>query len=322
MTDELPRLAEGIVAVCFAFTEHFLNLNECGLSAPGGKDLKSIVCGLLGPHPTLAVLPLRAQGDCARPRLLAEPQALHDSLPHLPHCDRGGDPGHGRRIPDEELGGESDEEEEAPDYPDIVYVCNKTLEKLQVKLMAAEEVTQAMVNELVFPENIADEETMVPVDLRGAGLAQDYDDIEQMVEKLGPMIAAVVFLKAKEYFDANMDGEPEDERPKPMLAAEWKQDLTEDDDDGDEEELLGGNDEEDLALLELRRRQLLDRLRTQLVSIKDTGQRQQRLAEWRTLMLQKGDYLQAMTGMTPTEAQAMVDYMDKTYCKMAARPDG
>ena len=49
MTDELPRLAEGIVAVCFAFTEHFLKLNECGLSAPGGKDLKSIVCGLLGP---------------------------------------------------------------------------------------------------------------------------------------------------------------------------------------------------------------------------------------------------------------------------------
>merc|ERR1712161_186151 len=136
------------------------------------------------------------------------------------------------------------EEEEAIDCQDIFYVCKKTLESLQEKLKKSEEITQDMVNKLAFPENIADEEIMVPVDMRG--VEQDFDDVEQMVEKLGPKGAAEAFLKAKEYFDANKDGEPEDERPKPMTAAEWKQVLEEDDDEGEEEELLEGEEEEDL----------------------------------------------------------------------------
>merc|ERR1711997_1032366 len=97
-----------------------------------------------------------------------------------------------------------------------------------------------MVNKLAFPENIADEEIMVPVDMRG--VEEDFDDVEQMVEKLGPKGAAEAFLKAKDYFDANKDAEPEEERPKPMTAAEWKQVLEEDDDEGEEEEF----EEEDL----------------------------------------------------------------------------
>merc|ERR1712190_169591 len=129
------------------------------------------------------------------------------------------------------------------DY-NIFYVCKKTLDSLQEKLKSSEEITQDMVNKLAFPENIADEEIMVPVDMRG--VEQDFDDVEQMVEKLGPKGAAEAFLKAKEYFDANKDGEPEEERPKPMTAAEWKQVLEEDDDEGEEEELLEGEEEEDL----------------------------------------------------------------------------
>merc|ERR1712032_184758 len=97
---------------------------------------------------------------------------------------------------------------------------------------------------LAFPENIADEEIMVPVDMRG--VEEDFDDVEQMVEKLGPKGAAEAFLKAKEYFDANKDDEPEEERPKEMTAAEWKQVLEEGDDEGEEEEeLLGDEDEEE-----------------------------------------------------------------------------
>merc|ERR1712228_516620 len=115
-----------------------------------------------------------------------------------------------------------------------------TLESLQDKMKKAEEVTQDMVNKMGFPENIADDEIMVPVDMRG--VEQDFDDVEQMVEKLGPKGAAEAFLKAKEYFDANKDAEPEEERPKPMTAVEWKQVLEEDDDEGEEEEIL----EEDL----------------------------------------------------------------------------
>merc|ERR1711997_550666 len=100
-----------------------------------------------------------------------------------------------------------------------------------------------MVNKLAFPENIADEEIMVPVDMRG--VEEDFDDVEQMVGKLGPKGAAEAFLKAKEYFDANKDGDPEEERPKPMTAAEWKQVLEEDLDDPDEEDEGEGDDKAD-----------------------------------------------------------------------------
>merc|ERR1712083_1166494 len=111
------------------------------------------------------------------------------------------------------------------------------------KVKKGEEVTQDLLNELTSPENLADEEMMVPVDMRGVGA--EYDDVEQMVEKLGAKGAVEAFIKAREYFEANKDKEPEDERPKPMTAAEWKQVLEEDaDGEGSEEELFEGEEEE------------------------------------------------------------------------------
>jgi len=136
------------------------------------------------------------------------------------------------------------EEDEIPDSQDIFYVCKKTLEALKEKLKKNEEVTQETVNELTFPENLADDEMMVPVDMRGVG--EDFDDVEQMVEKLGPKGTAEAFIKAAEYFDANKDKEPEDERPKPMTAAEWKKVLEEDDAEGEEEALPEEEEEEGL----------------------------------------------------------------------------
>merc|ERR1712190_702521 len=110
----------------------------------------------------------------------------------------------------------------------------------------SEEITQELLNELTFPENLADEEMMVPVDMRGVGA--EYDDVEQMVEKLGAKGAVEAFIKAADYFDANKDNEPEDERPKPMTAADWKALLEEDMLDegmfeGEEEELVGDEEE-------------------------------------------------------------------------------
>lgn len=140
----------------------------------------------------------------------------------------------------EEIG----EEDEMPDSQDIFYVCKKTLEALKEKLKKNEEVTQDTVNELTFPENLADDEMMVPVDMRGVG--EDFDDVEQMVEKLGPKGTAEAFIKAAEYFEANKDKEPEDERPKPMTAAEWKKVLEEDDIEGEEEALPEEEEEEGL----------------------------------------------------------------------------
>merc|ERR1719321_2632227 len=128
-------------------------------------------------------------------------------------------------------------EVDMPDSQDIFYVCKKTLEALKEKLKKGEELTQETVNELTFPESLADDELMVPVDMRGAG--EEFDDVEQMISKLGPKGAAEAFVKAAEYFDANKDKEPEEERPKPMTAKEWKKVLEEDDMEGEEEEDFG-----------------------------------------------------------------------------------
>merc|ERR1719188_957797 len=116
-------------------------------------------------------------------------------------------------------------EEEAETGQDIFYVHKKSLESLKEKLKK-------------------DAEIMMPVDMRGVG--EDFDDVEQMVEKLGPKGTAEAFIKAAEYFDANKDGEPEEERPKPMTAADWKKVLEEDQmEDEEEEDLLEGEEEEE-----------------------------------------------------------------------------
>jgi len=65
-----------------------------------------------------------------------------------------------------------------------------------------------------------------------------------MVEKLGPKGAAEAFVKARDYFEANEDKEPDHERPKPMTAAEWKQVLDDDFDESEEEDLLEDDEEE------------------------------------------------------------------------------
>jgi len=131
----------------------------------------------------------------------------------------------------------------ADDEGDYFYVCKKALDSVREKLKKSEEVTQADVEVLAFPEGLADTELMVPVDMRGAG--GDFEDVEQMVEKLGPKGAAEAFVKAADHFEKTKDSLPEDERPKPMTATEWKAVLEEEDDmEGEEEELLEGEEEE------------------------------------------------------------------------------
>merc|ERR1712014_405013 len=130
---------------------------------------------------------------------------------------------------------------------DIFYVCKKALQTCKDKVSKGEEVTQELVNELTFPENLPDDEMIVPVDMRGVGT--DFDDVEQMMEKLGAKGTVEAFIKAAEYFDANKDNEPEEERPKPMTAAEWKSVLEDDDSfDGlevEEEDFLEEAEEEE-----------------------------------------------------------------------------
>merc|ERR1711920_1211897 len=105
-----------------------------------------------------------------------------------------------------------------------------------------EEIKQDLVNELTFPDKLTDDAMMVPVDMRGVG--EEYDDVEEMTEKLGPKGTVEAFIKAADYFNANKDNEPEDERPKPMTALEWKTVLEDSGDEGEEEELYEDDVEE------------------------------------------------------------------------------
>merc|ERR550514_662195 len=88
---------------------------------------------------------------------------------------------------------------------------------------------------------------MVPVDMRGVG--QEFEDIEQMIEKLGNKGTAEAFQKAHDFFNKNSDNEPADERPKPMTAKEWREVLEEQDGfmggEGMEEEMPCGEEGEE-----------------------------------------------------------------------------
>mmetsp|Transcript_1972 Transcript_1972/g.4343 ORF Transcript_1972/g.4343 Transcript_1972/m.4343 type:complete len:177 (-) Transcript_1972:121-651(-) len=136
--------------------------------------------------------------------------------------------------------------EDAENDGDYFYVCQRALESVKEKLKKGEEITQDVVNDLAFPDGLADDEQMVPVDMSASG--GEFDDVEQMVEQLGPKGAAEAFVKAFEHFEKVKDKLPEDERPKPMTAKEWKDVLAEDEmvQEGEEEELLDEGEEEEL----------------------------------------------------------------------------
>eukprot|EP00929_Paragymnodinium_shiwhaense_P095083 TRINITY_DN56046_c0_g1_i2.p1 TRINITY_DN56046_c0_g1~~TRINITY_DN56046_c0_g1_i2.p1 ORF type:complete len:176 (+),score=66.10 TRINITY_DN56046_c0_g1_i2:59-586(+) len=123
-----------------------------------------------------------------------------------------------------------------PEGQDVFYVCKRALESIVEQLKKGENITQEAVAELTFPDKLDEEEIMIPVDMRGTGA--DFDDVEQMVEKLGLKGTAEAFVKAKQYFDQNPDKEPAEERPKPMTLGEWRAVL-----DGP---LLEGEEEEPL----------------------------------------------------------------------------
>merc|ERR1712226_1712816 len=131
--------------------------------------------------------------------------------------------------------------DEVAEGADIFYVCKKALENCKEKIKNSAEIEKSLLDELTFPENLGDDEVMIPVDMRGVG--EDFDDVEQMVEKLGAKGTVEAFIKAADYFDANKDNEPEEERPKPMTAADWKNVLDDDDSlEGEEEELFEGEE--------------------------------------------------------------------------------
>lgn len=103
----------------------------------------------------------------------------------------------------------------------IQYVCKRALEVLRQKVKAGDELTPDLFYNLTLPEHIADDETMIPVDMSALTL----DLSEESAQEMGPRGAAEAYLRAQEYFDANRSSAGE--RPSPMSAAEWKRTLEE-----------------------------------------------------------------------------------------------
>merc|ERR1719265_2023920 len=90
------------------------------------------------------------------------------------------------------------DEEELPEQ-DIFYVAEAELNSIKEKLKESKEISKDDVDKLTFPENLPDDAMMVPVDMRG--IDEEFNDVEEMVEKLGPKGAAEAFIKAREFFE-------------------------------------------------------------------------------------------------------------------------
>eukprot|EP00440_Ansanella_granifera_P003658 gb/GFBE01003969.1/.p1 GENE.gb/GFBE01003969.1/~~gb/GFBE01003969.1/.p1 ORF type:complete len:165 (+),score=77.89 gb/GFBE01003969.1/:1-495(+) len=144
------------------------------------------------------------------------------------------------------------EEELVADQEDLYYVPEKTLTAMKEKLAAGvtdDKAVEPLLEKVTDPTKLEDDEMMLPVDMRALG--KDFEGIEELIEELGAIGTAKAFVKAREHFEANKDKEPEDERPGPMKASEWKKVIEEDmldflegeGEDGEEESLE--EDEED-----------------------------------------------------------------------------
>eukprot|EP00929_Paragymnodinium_shiwhaense_P048035 TRINITY_DN2434_c0_g1_i1.p2 TRINITY_DN2434_c0_g1~~TRINITY_DN2434_c0_g1_i1.p2 ORF type:complete len:167 (+),score=93.82 TRINITY_DN2434_c0_g1_i1:74-574(+) len=134
-------------------------------------------------------------------------------------------------------------DDELANTPDIFYVSKKVFEECQAKLKGSKDIGAEEVKKLASAEDLDDSEVMIPIDMRGAGDELE-DDVEEMVTKLGPKKSVEIFVKCREYFVANKDKEPEEDRPQNITVGEWKQ-LMEDDFEGEEEDLFEDEEEED-----------------------------------------------------------------------------
>ena len=98
------------------------------------------------------------------------------------------------------------------------------------------EVTQEHVKGLADPEVLGGDEMLVPVDMRGTG--DDFADVDEMVEKLGPKGAIEAFFKARDFLVEAEKSMPDDQLQQPMTVAAWREVLQDLRLEGEEEEAL------------------------------------------------------------------------------------
>jgi len=114
----------------------------------------------------------------------------------------------------------------------LVFVSEKLLQEVERKVKAGSDIEAKDLEDLASPRKVADEEIVVPVDLRGLDKAfgDEEDivdeemaiDIPRIIRKLGAKAAAEAFVAARECFERNAAKQPEEDRPERMTAKAWK----------------------------------------------------------------------------------------------------
>jgi len=137
------------------------------------------------------------------------------------------------------LGGEA--------YEKILYVSKERLAALG-KLPKGK-VTDSVIQELVYPEDMDDTQLLVPIDVSEAG--EDFPtNAEDMIKQLGAQASAKAILDAAKLFQKSKANFKKEERPIEMTVGEWmsmasiEEDEEEEDAEGDEEE--EGEEEEEV----------------------------------------------------------------------------
>eukprot|EP00928_Gymnodinium_smaydae_P040302 TRINITY_DN27349_c0_g4_i1.p1 TRINITY_DN27349_c0_g4~~TRINITY_DN27349_c0_g4_i1.p1 ORF type:complete len:196 (+),score=61.29 TRINITY_DN27349_c0_g4_i1:136-723(+) len=101
------------------------------------------------------------------------------------------------------------------------YVSKKLLDGLKESLANGANITNEQIKAATVLDGVDDEDTVVPIDM---SVLNDYENEDDMLRKLGPSKAAELLIGAYEGFAKSQEEKevPEEERPQPMLAREWR----------------------------------------------------------------------------------------------------
>ena len=106
---------------------------------------------------------------------------------------------------------EDEGEHEIEEGQDLYYVPESALKGIKAALAGAKkpEDVQPHLDKLLDPDKVPDEESMLPVDMRGVG--EDFDSIDDMIAKLGAVGAAVLPSQSKLRIMVRHNGEEDAE---------------------------------------------------------------------------------------------------------------
>lgn len=123
--------------------------------------------------------------------------------------------------------------QEAAEEHEVLYLSKDKLSALKEKLQHGGGLTAESVEEVLAHIHVQNDELMVPMELRGTGLA--LDNLGAGLKKLGPDEFATRLVNLADSYAENKDGKATDRRAQPMSLLELM--------DGDEDEEERGGEE-------------------------------------------------------------------------------